>query len=315
MIGDLMLDHYCFGECSRLSPDAPVPVVVLKDEQEMLGGAANVSLNLKSLGCKTYISGFLGKDVEGDKCFSMLKDHGIHSDTVIRTSNPTTAKIRVIGNGQHLIRYDREESHSSIEDRENLVESLRDLDVSFDAIVVSDYTKGVVSAEIMEALPSIFPGVRIFVDPKPANICLYNNVFCISPNFHEALRMTDPSLSDPEDLAKGLKDRLGVDVVLITMSQQGVYVSGLDQDRLFEAYSLAKKDTVRPYRVDVVGAGDTFIATFAALMISDASLFFSTCLANMAAGIVVNKQGTQVIDLDELNKEIDYAKKMVADAG
>lgn len=314
VVGDLMLDSYFYGSCTRLSPEAPVPIVLVSSEQSCLGGACNVALNLRCLGCQVWISGFLGKDSSADICLDKLKENQINTDAVAFTGNaPTISKVRVIGNNQHLIRYDKETMFSKDDDHAALLSSLSRLkDIEFDAVVLSDYAKGTIDKSLIDSIRVLFPSARLFLDPKPANVVFYHDVFCITPNLVEARMMTADAGSPVEVVAQKLKEKINSGIVLITLSDKGLYLLSDSIKVHFDAHAISKKDTARGYRLDVAGAGDTLLAVFAALIISTKAEELAAYIANIAAGIVVNKLGTQAFTMLELEEEIIHDKEMVA---
>jgi D-beta-D-heptose 7-phosphate kinase/D-beta-D-heptose 1-phosphate adenosyltransferase len=301
VLGDVMLDEFIWGEVTRISPEAPVPVVDIRRESVHLGGAANVLANLIALGARAAVIGVIGNDSGGERVRTAL--HEINptqpSDyLVVDASRPSTIKTRIIAHNQLVVRADRERRTAIDTATENrIIAALKTALADADAFVVSDYDKGVVTPRILaEILPLAYERRPVLIDPKIRNFASYRPATLVTPNHHEALRLT--GLEDDSDIglhqaAKLIRKKLGCDSVLITRGDRGMILLERDQDPIFV-------DTVAREVYDVTGAGDTVIATLAGALAAGASMLEAATLANHAAGIVVAKVGTATANADEL---------------
>ncbi len=302
VLGDLMLDEYLFGEVSRISPEAPVPIVRVKREKAVLGGAANVAANLKALGVEPVLIGTLREDAAGDRLMGLLADRGLGAGgLVVDPTRPTIIKTRVIGQQQQMLRIDREEEEalgaSAVAD---LCERLEGLAGGMDALIVSDYAKGVIGLEVMEEVRRAC-GTRIpwIVDPKPAHRALYRGATLMTPNTKETSELVGmPSRSDAEVAAAGraLLEALGLQGLLVTRSEKGMALFAPDADH--RAPWMIPTEAREVF--DVSGAGDTVIAAFSAAVAAGADWKEAAMLANAAAGVVVAKVGTATVSPQEL---------------
>ena len=303
VLGDVMLDEYLFGEVSRISPEAPVPIVRVVREQAVLGGAANVAANLKALGAEPLLIGTLQKDVAGDRLLGLLGRLGISiSGLVLDTSRPTIIKTRVVGQQQQMLRIDREESGPP---ESAVLMGLRTrLEQALDeasALIVSDYAKGVVNVPVMEAVRSICAakGLPWIVDPKPAHKALYQGATLMTPNTKEASELAQqPAKSDADvaDAGRAILAELGLRGLLVTRSERGMalFAPGGDHAAPWMVPTEAREV------FDVSGAGDTVIAAFSAAVAAGADWREAAMLANAAAGVVVAKVGTATVTPAEL---------------
>jgi len=297
VVGDIMLDRYVWGDVERISPEAPVPVLQVKREDQRLGGAANVARNLCDLGVNVIIAGVVGKDSAGESVRQMLMAHGMHAELAIDEERPTTVKTRVIAQGQQVVRVDRECKNSLGRAMTSALQSALDsIDDPIDGIVVSDYAKGVVNREIVALLSDMASSrhIELTIDPKPCNAPNYKGATTITPNEQEALAMTGSAVSlEPEVVAKKLHEQLKVPKVLITRGPRGMFAWNVDEGSK-EICSKAREV------YDVTGAGDTVAAVLSASLASGATLFDAAELANIAAGLVVAKVGTASVSSKEL---------------
>ena len=301
VLGDLMLDEFVWGDVTRISPEAPVPVVDIRRESVHLGGAANVLANLVALGAQSCVVGVVGKDAAGDRLRASLRNASpMQTDEriVIDETRPSTVKTRIIAHSQLVVRADRElrtPVNGHTEDR--IIGILKDAIADADAFVVSDYDKGVVTPRILaEVLPLAYDRIPVLIDPKIRNLNSYHPATLVTPNHHEALRMTN--LEEDSDVglhraAQLLRDKLNCDAVLITRGPGGMILLEGDGQPIFV-------ETAAREVYDVTGAGDTVIATLAAAMAAGASMLEAANLANHAAGIVVGKVGTATASSEEL---------------
>lgn len=301
VLGDVMLDEFVWGDVTRISPEAPVPVVEIRRESVHLGGAANVLANLVALGAQACVVGVVGSDGAGERLRAALRVASpLQSDKriVVDESRPSTVKTRIIAHSQLVVRADRElrtPINGQTEDR--IISILKDALRDADAFVVSDYDKGVVTSRILaEVLPMAYGRIPVLIDPKSRNLASYCPATLVTPNHHEALRMTN--LEEDSDLglyraAQLLRDRLNCDAVLITRGPGGMLLLEGNRDPVFV-------ETAAREVYDVTGAGDTVIATLASAMAAGASMLEAANLANHAAGIVVGKIGTATANSEEL---------------
>ncbi|MHC1742151.1 MAG: D-glycero-beta-D-manno-heptose-7-phosphate kinase [Syntrophobacteraceae bacterium] len=304
IVGDLMLDVFVWGDVQRISPEAPVPVVDVRDETQLLGGTANVANNVAALGGKAIVSGVVGNDHSGREVVRMLRKVGIPTEgLVVEDKRPTTVKTRIIAQNQQVVRYDRELRRplqpSSLE---KILEYVAERSSGAGALIVSDYAKGVVSHELMEAIRNLDLASRfpVIVDPKIQHTELYRGVTLVTPNHHEASRMSGIEIVDTESLrAAGRK-------LLLLMGCQAVLITrGKDGMALFDQTGeLTTIPTVARRVYDVTGAGDTVIATLALGLVAGLSTNEAALLANIAAGIVVGEVGTAVVTVDRLIEAI-----------
>ncbi|RLF58220.1 MAG: D-glycero-beta-D-manno-heptose-7-phosphate kinase [Thermoplasmata archaeon] len=304
VLGDVMLDQYLWGKVSRISPEAPVPVVEIQRETKMLGGAANVINNIFSLGARPLLCGVIGNDGTGREVMAALEQQGINTAGIlVEEGRPTSMKTRVVAHSQQVVRVDRE-SRNEI-GREMVEKILAFVDGNaqdLDVIIVSDYGKGVVSPDIVEGLRRLkkFWGVVIAVDPKVVSFPLYRGVDVITPNHHEAGAYCGLEINDREGLiAAGEKilGNLGCGAVLITQGEQGM--------TLFERGGKVQHIRTAAKKVyDVTGAGDTVIATFCLGLASGLSMVEAAVVSNLAAGIVVGEVGTSTVNVVDLKNAI-----------
>jgi D-glycero-beta-D-manno-heptose-7-phosphate kinase len=294
VVGDVMLDRYWFGEVSRISPEAPVPVVLINEDKEelKLGGAANVAWNCKELGAQTRLLSVVGQDEPGRALERLLKEMRIEASLHRDRSLSTTQKLRVIGRRQQLLRIDFERPPSREVLALKLEEFKRALPES-DVVILSDYGKGGL-AHITEMIRMARrAGKRVLIDPKGDDYSRYKGASVITPNLAE-LREVVGTWKDDKDLksrATALRDKLKLEALLLTRGEQGM--------TLFGRKMLSVKAEAREV-FDVTGAGDTVIATLAVMLAAGASLETAMRLSNRAAGIVVGKLGTAAATHKEL---------------
>jgi len=293
VVGDVMLDRYWFGEVSRISPEAPVPVVLVREEDERLGGAANVAWNCKALGARTRLLTVIGRDEPGERLAALLQKKDIEASLHRDRAYSTTQKLRVIGRKQQLLRIDFERPPS----REVLASKLADFKQALDecdAVILSDYGKGGL-AHIGEMIRRARrAGKRVLVDPKGDDYSRYRGSSIITPNLAE-LREVVGSWRDERDLARraqALRQKLKLEALLLTRGEDGM--------TLFRAGRAVNVRAEAREVYDVTGAGDTVIATLAVMLAAGASLESAVRTANRAAGIVVGKLGTAVATHREL---------------
>jgi len=308
VLGDVMLDEFVWGDVTRISPEAPVPVVDVRRESVHLGGAANVLANLVALGTRGSVVGVVGNDATGERLRSSLNELGGGNDTlIVDDSRPSTTKTRIIAHNQLVVRADRESRKpvtAGIEDQ--IIARLKQILEDASAFVVSDYDKGVVTPRILdEILPFAYERLPVLVDPKLRNFDSYRPASLVTPNHHEALRMSnteDDSDEGLSDAAKAIRKRLNCDAVLITRGDKGMMLLG-------GGYETVYVGTAAREVYDVTGAGDTVIAALAVGLAAGATMIEAAIFANQAAGIVVGKVGTATASADELITAIHQGPK------
>ncbi|MBR9922666.1 MAG: carbohydrate kinase [Bacteroidetes bacterium] len=305
VLGDVMIDRYLNGRVERVSPEAPVPVVQLTDEENRLGGAANVALNLRALGARPTLVSVIGKDLNGEIFRSLMPENDLQDQGIIQSNDrPTTVKTRVIAQSQHLLRVDRESTHDlNSVDEKNLLDRVNYLIASDkpDLILFQDYNKGVLTKSLIKAVIelAIKNQIPTAVDPKKTNFWAYQGVTLFKPNLKEVrdslpfdIQADAPSLKK----ASGhIRKQLQNQHTLITLSEKGLYI-----DNQQETVLLGTK----PRSIaDVCGAGDTVISIAAAALAAGAQTNQIAQLANLAGGQVCEKVGVVPVNRDLLIRE------------
>ncbi len=305
VIGDVIVDQFIWGSVSRISPEAPVPVVNVTREELLLGGSANVLRNIISLGGSCALCGIIGSDSMGEELLGLMREVGAPVEGLVRGTRPTTLKTRVVAQGQQVVRYDREKSGSpSRATLDNLLAYLNTHLAEFDAVIVSDYSKGVVNEQLMTSLHLLLDTLRtrtgrpipLIVDPKPANLHRFVGATIITPNNHEASQISGIDINDTQSLlaaARLIRDEIDCSGVLITRGEAGMALLEGEHD-------LVTIPTMAKEVYDVTGAGDTVAATLALGLAAGCSMTDAAVLANHAAGIVVGKVGTASVSRGEL---------------
>lgn len=307
VVGDIILDEYIWGKASRLSPEAPVPVLEVDKYTYIPGGAANVANNISTLGGKVTLAGVIGEDVQADKFKEILKDNNIDITCLINDPyRPTTVKTRLLAhNRQQLVRYDREIKTPISESTEkDLFQGIEKNISDYDLILISDYNKGVLTENFLKNLIAMGNklGKPMLVDPKGLDFTKYSGVTMITPNRLEAeIATKSPSGTLPEVLAEKLRQQLDVREVLVTLGEDGIHICSKDKCKTIPAV------TSEVY--DVTGAGDSLISGLSLAMIaSDGDLEISVELGNYAAGVAVRKIGTTAVTPAELKKIIEMSQ-------
>ncbi len=295
VVGDIILDQYIYGETNRISPEAPVPVVRVKETEERPGGAANVAVNISSLGVAVQLLGVTGNDESSSRLSKILSDKGVECHFVHQEGFPTITKQRVLSQHQQLIRLDYENESNNI-DTQTLLEKYIDLIDSVNVIILSDYAKG--SLDRVQTLIKYAneKNVTVLVDPKSNNFSCYSEASVITPNLKEFEAVVGECLSNDDLIEKGteLCKNLQLKALLVTRGEKGMTLLQENQ----QPFHL-KAETHEVY--DVTGAGDTVIAVLGAALACDLELQQATTLANTAAGLVVEKLGSATVTTDELN--------------
>jgi len=300
-----MLDEYLFGSVSRISPEAPVPVVEITSSRRLLGGAANVAANIRALGDEPLLLGTVGEDEASIKLAQLLKQRGISSEYLVNDrSRQTTIKTRVIAHSQQVVRADREDRHELNDDTRNRVlKRFMSVADSLQAVIISDYGKGVITKSLLENIIEVCLQKDIFiaVDPQDTHFHNYRRVSVITPNHHEAgfaYGRRIVSEADLMEVGAGLLRKLQAKSILITRGADGM---SLFQDGAEPTHipTFARKV------FDVTGAGDTVISCFVSAVCAGADLVEASIVANVGAGITVAEVGTATVAVSQLKKELE----------
>ncbi len=312
-VGDVMLDRYIYGDVVRVSPEAPIPVLKVREERAMLGGAGNVVRNLAAIGAKVSFVSVVGADGEGDEIAAMLDALGGTDAHLVRDAGRcSTVKTRYVGMNQQMLRADQESDEPlNLARQDEVIRRIRALLPKVQVLVLSDYGKGVLTPEVcriaIEEARDL--SVTVIVDPKGRNYSPYSGATVITPNKRELGEATGHSVDDEASIiegARGLIDQFGIQSVLVTRSQDGMSIVGSDGA---VTHLLAEAREV----FDVSGAGDTVVAVLASAMAAGLPLADAAGLANVAAGLVVGKVGTAVVYRDELMAKLRERKLTTLD--
>jgi rfaE bifunctional protein kinase chain/domain len=308
VIGDLMIDHYIWGDATRLSPEAPVPIVNVKNESTTLGGAANVAQNLVALGAKVTLSGVIGDDAFGARLKEIMTQEGIATDAIIEDKQrPTTVKTRVVAGSHQLVRVDREITDALHNDLANeLAGKLAKYIEEADIILFSDYGKGLFSEELTQRLIKLANsrGKKVIIDPKGLNYEKYKGSYLIKPNRKELAEAAKTekikNLDDLQKAAKTILKQTGAEYLVVTLSEEGMVILDAITYKLLPVKATAV--------FDVTGAGDTVLATMAYFIASGLSIEDACELANHAAAIVIRRVGSATTTIDEIIEDIEKDK-------
>ena len=302
VIGDVMLDRYLIGSVGRISPEAPVPIVLLNTQNERAGGAANVAANLALLGIKTQLIGCVGNDIEAASLGKLITDIGIENDLVTSKQRPTIAKTRIVSGHQQMMRLDQE-SHSAftIDETKAVLSAIQiALKTNPAVVILSDYAKGLLSLEVCQAVIAQCNAqqIPVLVDPKGSDYSKYVGATALTPNKKETAEACKIDINDASLIAKAsaLKAQLGLVFLAVTRGEEGI---SLIDESTHHLPAIAKQV------FDVSGAGDTVIATLAAGLIAELNPLQSLQLANIAAAVVVGKVGTVPITQADLIKALN----------
>jgi len=305
VIGDLMIDHYLWGKCERISPEAPVQVVAIEKETSVLGGAGNVIHNLQALGATVDVLSVMGDDANAQELKRLLADIDV-SDTniIIEKGRSTSKKSRIIAAQQQVIRYDKESTEDiSLQTQENIINNFKETLVDYDMLLLSDYGKGVLTDALTQTLISLAKemGKKVLVDPKGNDYSKYKGATLLTPNKKEAIEASKVEIVDDATLLEAiqkLKESCELEVSLITLSEEGIAI--YDE-------SLRTHPTVAREVFDVTGAGDTVIASLGFALASGYTIDQAVKFSNLAAGVVVGKIGSATATLDEI---IEYESSL-----
>jgi len=312
VVGDLMIDHYLWGSCERISPEAPVQVVDIQKETTVLGGAGNVVNNLKALGANVSVSSVMGDDENGKELITMLHTIDVNTQNlIIEPKRKTSKKSRVIAVSQQILRYDKESKNSiSQESMQKILTSLASTIAKYDAVILSDYGKGVLTQELSQGIIRLAKkhNVKVLVDPKGKDFAKYRGAYLLTPNKKEAILATGIDIKDEESLKRALialKNECDLDVSLITLSEDGIAT----YEKEVKIFPTVAKEVF-----DVTGAGDTVIASIAFALSVGKSLEETAAFANLAAGVVVGKIGSATVTIDEIEDYEASLHKSTSDA-
>ncbi len=303
VLGDTMLDAYFYGSVSRISPEAPVPIVNLKSKEKRLGGAANVALNLKALGAEPYVVSIKGNDSDGNELKNLFKQNNLSTDGLINDyKRITTVKTRIIGNSHQLLRIDEEETQDIDTSLENLlVTTIENRIKNVDVLIFQDYNKGLLTNSLITRVIKLCKdnSVPIVVDPKFHNFLAYKGVTLFKPNKKELLQSenikTQIGLTALLNVAESSREKLNATKIMTTLSEDGVVIVNKTNSVHLPAHQRKI--------VDVSGAGDTVLSVAALCVALNVSDEVTAALANLAGGIVCEHVGVVPIDRDQLFSE------------
>jgi len=312
VVGDLMIDHYLWGSCERISPEAPVQVVDIDKETTVLGGAGNVINNLVALGADVSVCSVIGEDDNGKELLSMLDDIGVDSEHIyVEPSRHTSKKSRILAVSQQILRYDKETKTDIDENTSQKISTtLQNSISSYDIIILSDYGKGVLTDELSQSIIKIANqnSIRVLVDPKGSDFTKYKGAYLLTPNKKEAILATGIDIKDEESLKKALislKSSCELGISLITLSEDGIAIF----DEKLKIFPTVAKEVF-----DVTGAGDTVIASIAFALSAGKSIEETARFSNLAAGVVVGKIGSATVSLQEIEEYEASLHKSTSDA-
>jgi D-beta-D-heptose 7-phosphate kinase/D-beta-D-heptose 1-phosphate adenosyltransferase len=305
VIGDLIIDHYIHGSCERISPEAPVQIIKVDSEKNILGGAGNVVNNLIALGAKTEVISVIGDCEKSKNIKTLLSNIGVSIDNlIVQKDRVITKKSRIIASQQQVVRYDCDSvDEISKESQDRIINTFNNNINSYDMVIFSDYGKGVLTPYLSKSLITIANnnGKKVLVDPNGLDYSKYNGAYLLTPNKEEASKATGININDKESLIKAitkLKNTYNLEVSLITLSEMGVAI----YDNEFRTYNSAAKEVF-----DITGAGDTIIASLGFSLAYKHNIDDSIEFANLAAGVVVGKIGSASATINEI---IEYESSL-----
>ncbi|SMO69482.1 bifunctional heptose 7-phosphate kinase/heptose 1-phosphate adenyltransferase [Solitalea koreensis] len=306
IIGDVMIDAYLWGKVDRISPEAPVPILSVTKRENRLGGAANVALNIQAMGANPIICSVIGNDSHSSTFVQLLNEQNISTEGIVKSEDRiTTMKTRLLGHHQQMLRVDSEITHEISHDETDALLNRIQLLLkthSIDAIIFEDYDKGVITVKLIEAVVELAKAANIptIVDPKKRNFLHYKNVTLFKPNLKELKEglKIDFDVRNNEQLKNAiehLKEKLGAEMVMVTLSELGIYINAQNEKVLIPAH-------IRDIS-DVSGAGDTVVSVAALGLAAGLNPTRFTALANLAGGLVCEKVGVVPVDKDQLLEE------------
>jgi D-glycero-beta-D-manno-heptose-7-phosphate kinase len=306
VVGDIMLDTYIWGKVERISPEAPVPVVRVQKREARLGGAANVALNIQALGAEAKLFSVIGNDFEGNELIQIIAKNGLTKNAILQSDNrPTTVKQRIIASSQHIVRIDSEtEENITLEEQNWLLEVIKNQDKKPDIIIFEDYDKGVLGKPLIQAIITWAKQHQIptITDPKKRNFLDYQGVTLFKPNLKELkeglkIDLDTSSASTIQKTIESARKQLGVEGILLTLSEKGVFIDFQEESHLVSAH-------IRQI-ADVSGAGDTVVSIAAlclALNLTPKEIAF---LSNLGGGLVCESVGVIPINKQYLFDEVE----------
>ncbi|MCH8312619.1 MAG: D-glycero-beta-D-manno-heptose-7-phosphate kinase [Nitrospinae bacterium] len=305
VIGDLILDEYLWGGMTRISPEAPVPILEAKSENLSMGGAANVANNLAALGCDVYLIGAIGQDEKGDRLLELIRGKGIHTEGIFRfVHRPTTSKMRIIAHNQQILRIDKEDNRPITEETEKkIIQFTNQILPEMDGVICSDYRKGVLTEKVVKNLMHRAQNSKkiVIVDPKSADFSLYKGATVLTPNQNEVERSVPIKVNSAEDLERAAEYLLTLtrgEALLVTRGKDGMTLYQ-NKEKPVNIATVAKEV------YDVTGAGDTVVSVFGMALFAGFNFRDAAWLSNMAGSIVVGKVGTAVVTLNEINEFLE----------
>jgi len=312
VIGDMMIDHYLWGGCERISPEAPVQVVDIARETTVLGGAGNVINNLVTLGARVSVAGVIGNDENGQELRSMLFNLGAGCEgLIIQNGRKTSKKSRIIASNQQILRYDKE-SKDAISDHsaESVIAYVRSAIDSCDIVIISDYGKGVITEPVAQGIITAAKsaGKKVLVDPKGKDYSKYRGAYLLTPNKKEASEATGIAIKDEASLRQALlslKETCDLECSMITLSEDGIAI----YDETMHRFPTVAKEVF-----DVTGAGDTVIASLSFALSAGLGIDEAAPFANHAAAVVVGKIGSATVTLDEIDTYESSLHQSTSDA-
>ena len=311
VIGDLMIDQYLWGSCERISPEAPVQILNVTKESEVLGGAGNVVNNLKKLGAQVDVLGVIGDCKVSTELKHLLSEIGVDTQYLIKQKNRIVSKkSRIIASQQQVVRYDRESNDDiDIQSQKTLISVFKKIIKNYEVILLSDYGKGVLTDKVTSTLIELanLNGIKVLVDPKGSDYSKYRGAFLLTPNKKEASEATNTNIKDNESLLKAitkLKLDFKLNISLITMSEQGIAIYD---------NKLRINPTITKEVFDVTGAGDTVLSSLGFALACNANIDEAVEFSNLAAGVVVSKIGSATATFNEIIEHESSLNKSTSD--
>lgn len=310
VIGDLILDEYLFGDVNRISPEAPVPIVVVKRTNLTLGGAGNVVKNLRALGVDTVVFGRLGQDENAERAKQLLTEIGIDESKfylLISPNMPTILKTRIIASHQQICRVDREQIEPLEPRYEKVIlEKLTEIIKDVDGIILSDYDKGYLTPNLIKEIIKLANSEKKYItaDPQVSHFFTYEGISLMTPNHHEAGAALGRKLSDNKDIEEAnveISQKLQALDMMITRGEKGMSIFSASSRQHYHISTVAKQV------YDVTGAGDTVISLFTTFRVAGLNTLEAAIIANAGAGVVVEKLGAETVNRDELGKSLMIA--------
>lgn len=307
VIGDLIIDHYMKGSSERISPEAPVPIVKIENENYILGGAGNVINNLRSMGAHADIISVIGNCKNAPILEKLIESIGVSTSNLVVEHNRTISKkTRISASNQQIVRFDEETIFDiSLETQRTILKLFTDICSGYDLVILSDYNKGVLQDDVCSKIIKIAKqnALKVLVDPKGKDFTKYTGAFLITPNRYEAAEATGINIKDKDTLKKAassLKNQFDLDYSIITLSENGIAVF----DTTLRTHPAAAKEVF-----DITGAGDTVIASLGYALSNEIGIDESVKFANFAAGVVVEKLGTATVTIEEISLRQNFSEK------